>query len=334
MSKASRRTSDSAIDLGQLQVPSVAPRFRSDSVDEVRAYVARGDTDHSRQVLGTGPLGWQHVLLPGRMLQLHWVTQRLGQSARGGYTVDSMVHVPLSGTLQFKFGRRRLAVDVGQAVFIVPGQHYDVQTPPGTSFSLGFSLAILEREIKPYLRSTDSVWLPRTCKLSLAGEVATALLERTGDLLRILASTEEVPEAALGQSEFDVLASLAELLAESGGAAHASRLSAERARSVEEWIDAHLHEAITLGRLCEVAGVGGRCLQKSFIDRHGSSPMQYVTQQRLEATRARLLKADGHVDVTSVAMSCGFTHIGRFSTSYRQAFGESPSRTLRRRFPT
>ena len=219
-------------------------------------------------------------------------------------------------------------------MFIVPGQHYDVQTPPGTSFSLGFSLAILEREIKPYLRSADSVWLPRTCKLSLAGEVATALLERTGDLLRILASTEEVPEAALGQSELDVLASLAELLAESGGAAHASRLSAERARSVEEWIDAHLNEAITLGRLCEVAGVGGRCLQKSFIDRHGSSPMQYVTHQRLEATRARLLKADGYVDVTSVAMSCGFTHIGRFSTSYRQAFGESPSRTLRRRFPT
>ena len=100
-----------------------------------------------------------------------------------------------------------------------------------------------------------------------------------------------MPEAALEQSEVDVLASLAELLADSGGAAHASQLSVERAKSVEEWIDAYLSEAITLGRLCEVAGVGGRCLQKTFIDRHGSSPMQYVTHQRLEAARTRFLRA-------------------------------------------
>jgi AraC-like DNA-binding protein len=317
--------------MSRLQVPPVAPRFRSDSVDEVRAYIARGDTDHSRQVLGAGPLGWEHIVLPGRSLQLHWVTQRLGQIARGGYTVDSMVHVPLSDALQFRFGRRRLAVDVGQAVFIVPGQHYDVQTPPGTSFSLGFSLAILEREVKPYIRSADCVWLPRSCKFGLGGTVTTTLLEAIADLIRLLTTAEAVPEAALEQAEVDVLASLAELLAESGGAEHASQLSAERALSVEEWIDAHLHEAITLGRLCEVAGVGGRCLQKTFRDRRGSTPIQYVINRRLESARTQLLGTVGAVDVTSVAMACGFTHMGRFSTMYRQRFGESPSTTLRRK---
>ncbi len=317
--------------MGHLQVPPVAPRFRSDSVDEVRAYIARGDTEHSRQVLDTGRLGWEHVLLPGQSLQLHWVTQRLGQIARGGYTVDAMLHVPLSDTLRFRFGRRRLRVDVGHAVFIVPGQHYDVQTPPGTSFSLGFSLASLEREINPYIRSADCVWLPRICKLSLASEVATAMLEQISDQIRLLTSAAEVPEAALEQCEVDVLASLAELLADSGGAEHASQLSAERALLVEEWIDAHLSEAITLGRLCEVAGVGGRCLQKTFLERRGSTPIQYVINQRLEAARTQLLGAIGTVDVTSVAMACGFAHMGRFSTMYRQRFGESPSTTLRRR---
>jgi AraC-like DNA-binding protein len=319
--------------MDQLQVPPMAPRFRSDSVDEVRAYVTRGDTEHSRQVLGSGPLGWEHVLLPGRLLQLHWVSQRLGQILRGGYTVDSMVHVPLSGTSQYRFGRRRIGVDVGQAVFIVPGQHYDVQTPPGTVFALGFSLNSLEREIKPYLRSADSVWLPRTCRLILASAVATALLEQISDLIRLLTSATEVPEAVQEQSEVDVLASLATLLTESGGAEHASLLSAERALLVEEWIDAHLHEAITLGRLCEVAGVGGRCLQKTFLERRGSTPIQYVINRRLEAARRSLLGAVGAVEVTSVAMACGFSHMGRFSTMYRQRFGESPSRTLRRRVP-
>jgi AraC-like DNA-binding protein len=331
MSQSTRRASHSAIRLRQLQVPPVAPRFRSDSVDEVRAYVARGDTDHSRQVVGTGPLGWKHVVLPGRLLQLNWVSQRLGQVLRGGYTADPMVHVPLSDTLQYRFGRRRMSVAVGQAVFIAPGQHYDVQVPPGSVFALGFSLASLEREIKPYIRSADSVWLPRTCRLSLAGDEGTMLLDQVADLIRILTSAEAVPEAALEQCEVDVLASLAELLAESGGAEHASSLSAERALLVEEWIDTHLHEPITLGRLCEVAGVGGRCLQKTLLERRGSTPMQYVINRRLEAVRAKLLGSAGAVEVTSVAMACGFNHMGRFSIMYRQRFGETPSATLKRR---
>jgi transcriptional regulator GlxA family with amidase domain len=34
--------------------------------------------------------------------------------------------------------------------------------------------------------------------------------------------------------------------------------------------------------------------------------------------------------VTTVAQSVGFSHMGRFSALYRQAFGESPSESLRR----
>jgi AraC-like DNA-binding protein len=314
----------------RLKVPPVAPRFRSDNVDEVRAYVARGDTDHSRQVLGTGPLGWEHVVLPGRLLQMHWVTQRLGQIVRGGYTLEPMIHVPLSDSVRYRFGRGWIGVDVGQAMFLVPGRHYDAQTTPGTAFALGFSLDRLEREIKPYIRDADSVWLPRACRLSLAGSVANRLLDQIADLIHALTGTQELPAAALEQCEVDVLACLAELLARSGGAQHASRLSAERALLVEEWIDTHLHEPITLGRLCEVAGVGGRCLQKTLLERRGSTPMQYVINRRLEAVRAKLLGSAGAVEVTSVAMACGFNHMGRFSIMYRQRFGETPSTTLKR----
>jgi AraC-like DNA-binding protein len=330
MSQPSRSSKRSAIDLRRLQVPPVAPCFRSDSVDEVRAYVARGDTDHSRQALGTGPLGWEHVVLPGRLLQLHWASQRLGQIVRGGYTVDSMVHVPLSGMLQYRFGRRRIGVAVGQAVFIPPRQHYDLQSPPGTVFALGFSSDSLDREIKPYIRSANGVWLPRTCRLDLAGEQGTRLLEQIANLIRVLAGEQAMPEAALEQCEVELLARLAELLADSGGAGRASRLSAERAAFVEDWIDAHLHQPITLGRLCEVAGVGGRCLQKTFLERRGSTPIQYVINRRLEVVRTRLLEAAGAVDVTSVAMACGFNHMGRFSVMYRRRFGETPSTTLKR----
>ena len=92
--------------------------------------------------------------------------------------MDAMVHGPFSDTAQYRFGRLRIEVGVGQAVFLVPGQHYELQTPPGTLCALGFALDSLEREIKPYLRSADSVWFPRTCRLSLAGAVATTWWRR------------------------------------------------------------------------------------------------------------------------------------------------------------
>jgi transcriptional regulator GlxA family with amidase domain len=43
-----------------------------------------------------------------------------------------------------------------------------------------------------------------------------------------------------------------------------------------------------------------------------------------------LSREDPRVDVTRVALGLGFGHVGRFAALYRQAFGESPSETLRR----
>ena len=46
----------------------------------------------------------------------------------------------------------------------------------------------------------------------------------------------------------------------------------QRIRMVEEWIDAHLADPITLGRLCAVAGVGDRYLESAFRAHRGQTP--------------------------------------------------------------
>jgi len=165
--------------------------------------------------------------------------------------------------------------------------------------------------------------------------VATTLLDRVADLIRVRTSEDEVPDSALEQSEFDVLASLAELLAGSGGAAHASELSAERALLVEEWIDAHLHDVITLGRLCEVAGVGGRCLQKTFFRpaRFHANPVRDQSVASRPSTRScwEPLRRRGDVDRDGMRIPLTWAGSRRCIAS---GSCESPSKTLRRRVPS
>jgi transcriptional regulator GlxA family with amidase domain len=124
---------------------------------------------------------------------------------------------------------------------------------------------------------------------------------------------------------------LADALLGSGAVRSVLPIRVARARRIEEWIDANLAEPITLGRLCEAAGVGGRCLQKTFEVRHGTSPLEYVMQRRLAAVRDRLLRAPPGAQVTGIALDAGITHMGRFAVRYRDVYGESPSETLRRR---
>ena len=94
---------------------------------------------------------------------------------------------------------------------------------------------------------------------------------------------------------------------------------------------AHLSAPVSLAEVAEASGVCVRTLSRAFRKRHGLGPMGFLRHRRLEAARHDLLVAerDG-MSVTEVALSYGFRHLGRFAVDYRQAFGESPSETLRR----
>ena len=102
-------------------------------------------------------------------------------------------------------------------------------------------------------------------------------------------------------------------------------------RSVE-YIEAHLAERITLADLAGYARMSPRSIQQGFREDLRTTPVAYIRDLRLQRVRADLMQAmpgDG-VTVTDVAERWGFGHLGNFSVLYRQRFGESPSKTLRR----
>jgi AraC-like DNA-binding protein len=88
---------------------------------------------------------------------------------------------------------------------------------------------------------------------------------------------------------------------------------------------------VPLTTLCRVVGISERGLRNAFYGVHGVSPKRWIVAERLQLARCALLRggATGGT-VTGVATNFGFYELGRFAATYRGAFGEAPSDTLRR----
>jgi len=100
--------------------------------------------------------------------------------------------------------------------------------------------------------------------------------------------------------------------------------------AAEEYMRANAHLPISLGDVCQAAGVNSRTLQDSFRKKRGCTPMQFLRHVRMLEVRSGLLKPSEDTNVSGEAARWGFLHFGRFSRQYRTHFGELPSETLRR----
>ncbi len=97
---------------------------------------------------------------------------------------------------------------------------------------------------------------------------------------------------------------------------------------VMDYIEANADLPLTAARLVAVSGTGASALYGAFRRHCGLSPLGYLRALRLGRVRAELKRAEPGCSVTSTALKWGFTHLGRFSSHYRSAYGETPSQTL------
>jgi AraC-like DNA-binding protein len=102
-------------------------------------------------------------------------------------------------------------------------------------------------------------------------------------------------------------------------------------RRVEEFIQEHACEPLTLEDLATVAGVSTRASKLGFRRFRDTTPMAYLRATRLEVARRELVRAVRYdASVATVANAVGFAHLGRFARDYKARFGEAPSRALSR----
>jgi AraC-like DNA-binding protein len=309
--------------------PPHALRLRTDALEQVREWADSLSGRHSRVVHGTGPLGFDMVVVPGQATDVAWCSVGLPQTLRGALS-SPCLHVPLSGGSRYRFGRQQTDVRPGQAMLLTAGNEFTRQSTPGTMVAVQIKRTawLAEMRARRLALSPLAMSAPRALPIALpAGgplrAALTALLE---------ASLDTVPD--LRQRSACEAALVAELVgalaAESSSRGVPSHLAAKRIADLEDWIEAHLDEPITLGRLCQVAGVGQRTLQQAFAAKRGLSPMRFVMERRLAVARQRIERAAANETIAHVALAVGFPHLGRFAVQYREAFGESPSVTLRR----
>jgi AraC-like DNA-binding protein len=89
------------------------------------------------------------------------------------------------------------------------------------------------------------------------------------------------------------------------------------------YINAHLEIAPTLEQIANYVHTSPRHLHRCFQDDIGLSPMQYVSQCRLE--RARTLLQDSSLSIGAVASIVGYSSASYFTQAFVRAYDMSPT---------
>ena len=114
------------------------------------------------------------------------------------------------------------------------------------------------------------------------------------------------------------------LLGHHGAANLAPRgLSQPQLRRLNDYIEAHLAEELTLARLAEVVHVSASHLKTLFKRSTGVPVHEYVVQRRVE--RARLLLTRGDMPIAQVALEAGFAHQSHMARCMRRVLGVTPT---------
>jgi AraC-like DNA-binding protein len=123
--------------------------------------------------------------------------------------------------------------------------------------------------------------------------------------------------------------SVSERYGDGGNAEFSSALPADLVRALA-WLRGHLSEPVQLELLARISGVRPRTLENHFRLFLGTTPLGWVRRMRLAHARQELLRSGPESTVTDIALSAGFSQLGRFAAEYRKAFGELPSKTIER----
>lgn len=281
--------------------------------------------------LEPGPLRGHHlrVGLPGG--EISWIVTNLPLRGRGRFppTVWTLSVVTGAASRSLQHG---VEVSAGTQFLHGPGAEQDGIY--GRDFSVvclcvrdEIFLDSLTNEFPELVASTDRQW--RVSEPSDAGR--KELIEQFAQAAAILRADEEVRRSFAARSvmQGELLGVFLENLA--GGVEQSPMPTVANAAALvsraEEFARTSGTNPSCVSELCLGCGVPRRTLSHAFHQVLGMGPATYLRRLRLNQVRRTLRRShasDRRTRVKAVALEHGFWHPGRFSSQYRELFGESP----------
>jgi AraC-like DNA-binding protein len=99
-----------------------------------------------------------------------------------------------------------------------------------------------------------------------------------------------------------------------------------RLHHAKEILTDRFEELGSLSELAQQVGISERTLRRGFRELFGTTPMKYITKQRL--LRAKKLLDSQQCSVAQVALMLGYQNLGHFAAAFKREFGVNPSDCL------
>ena len=313
--------------------------FRSRDVEETREMVARVYCDHRLHILeGRGLDAFQYE---ARLGSLSLSYMRYGARVSidpGELSSFYLIQMPLRGSAEIRTGGRLVMSSPLMASIADPTSELRMEWSQDCTKLM---LKIDRETVSRYLSATLVERLPpRGLIFDPEFDLTTSQGRHWMAIMRLLESylshfpTEEHRGIAAKSYEEMVLSFLLlhhpHNLSQYMGGATISEVVPRHVKKAEEFMKAFAGEPITIVDVARAAGVSLRCLQEGFRRFRNVTPHEALQQIRLDGIRMDLLNDDTKKSITEMAMTWGFTHIGRFSQCYSKRFGELPSETRKR----
>lgn len=313
------------------------PVFRCSDLSRSREYLRTAINDHD---LRCGPGDVDTALYMADTGRVQLMVLRYGPEVEVSPTPFngfSLVQVPLRGSTEIECDGQRAVLSPGQSAMVTPRhklklvwsrdcEQLIIRVPHGL-----IGTALRSREgWRPWSARPD-VLAPLTIIRDAAAARWNAVAQSMVDIAAPADGDPGCHRAWIEHSELGVatfLLTLQQSLQEAPALALPDRGRGDPMVAVEQYVRARLCAPIALEDLARAAGVSPRTLHLYCRRRYGVGPMAWLRNLRLDVARDKLQRTHGGGQVTDVAVSCGFGHIGRFAAYYRERFGELPRDTV------
>ncbi|MEZ0580509.1 AraC family transcriptional regulator [Nocardioides sp. MH1] len=257
---------------------------------------------------------------------------RFANSLVTDYTVDPLGHVLIARIVEHQMeiwtdGTHRVLGPGDVALIAHPDRDYSTRLHGASMQLIGVDTSLLDAV------AGGAAWRDRL-RYETLDPAQVAKWHRTIDYVTTTVLDESLRDSALvlGSAGRHLAAVLLASFGVSGAdtATQATALPSVVRRAVA-FCDESPDLDIGVADIARTCNVSVRTLQVAFRRHLDTTPMAYLRQVRLDRVRADLVAADpSRTTISRIAARWGFADPSRFTASYRAAYDEYPSETLRR----